>query len=283
LCDDVVPRIVSTIADTHGVLPRSMSEVLRTRDPSSLSPYEAVLRSFAHFQRVSADEHAPARAALERAVQQAPHYPDAWAMLSLIYKEEFTHRFNLLPDPLDRARATAQRALEGAPSNHLAYHALASVEFFRKQLDAFQIATARAVALNPMDGFTLAYLGFLTAYAGDWERGGALSAKARSLNPHHPGWYWFVPCFDAYRQGEYKTSLEFAHKVNMPGFWRTQLAIAASSGQLGQQAAGNEALQTLLLQRPDIARLPHEELAIWWQPDMVEHLVAGLRKAGLAV
>ena len=137
-----------------------MSEALRTRDPSSLSPYEAVLRSFAHFQRVSAEEHAPARAALERAVQQAPNYPDAWAMLSLIYKEEFTHRFNLLPDPLGRALAAAQRAVEGAPSNHLAYHALASVEFFRKQLDAFQIATARAVALNPMDGFTLAYWGF---------------------------------------------------------------------------------------------------------------------------
>jgi TolB-like protein len=283
LCDDVVPQIVSTIADTHGVLPRSMSEALRTRDPAGLSPYEAVLRSFAHFQRVSAEEHAPARAALERAVQQAPHYPDAWAMLSLIYKEEFTHRFNLLPDPLGRALAAAQRAVEGAPSNHLACHALASVEFFRKQLDAFRIATARAVALNPMDGFTLAYLGFLTAYAGDWERGGALSAKARSLNPHHPGWYWFVPCFDAYRKGEYKTSLEFAHKVNMPGFWRTQLAIAASCGQLGQQGAASEALQALLMQRPDIGKLPGQELAIWWQPDMVEQLIAGLRKAGLEV
>jgi TolB-like protein len=283
LCDDVVPQIVSTIADTHGVLPRSMSDALRTRDPSGLSPYEAVLRSFAHFQRVSAEEHAQARAALERAVQRSPHYPDAWAMLSLIYKEEFTHRFNLLPDPLGRALAAAQRAVEGAPSNHLACHALASVEFFRKQLDAFQIATARAVALNPMDGFTLAYLGFLTAYAGDWERGGALSAKARNLNPHHPGWYWFVPCFDAYRKGEYKTSLEFAHKVNMPGFWRTQLAIAANSGQLGLQAEAKEALRTLLMQRPDIAQLPREELAIWWQPDMVERLIVGLRKAGLEV
>jgi TolB-like protein len=81
LLDDAVPRIVSTIADTHGVLPRSMSEILRTRDPSRLSPYEAVLRSFAHFQRVSAEEHAPAGAALERAVRKEPGYADAWAML----------------------------------------------------------------------------------------------------------------------------------------------------------------------------------------------------------
>ena len=278
--DAIVPRIVSTIADTHGILPRTMSEALRSKDAVKLSPYEAVIRSFAHFQRVSAEEHAAARDALERAVEREPTYPDALAMLSLIYKEEFTHRFNLLPDPLGRALAAAQRALEAAPSNHLAHHALASIQFFRQEHHAFQIATARAVELNPMDGFTLAYLGFLTAYAGDWEGGGAMSAKARGLNPHHPGWYWFVPCFDAYRKGDYQLSLNFARKVNMPGFWRTQLAIAANCGQLGEQPAASNALKTLLAQRPDIAKLPREELAIWWQPELVDHLIVGLRKAG---
>jgi TolB-like protein len=247
--DDVVPKIVSTIADTHGVLPRSMSEALRTIDPLKLRPYEAMLRSFAHFQRVNAEEHASARAALERAVQQAPTYSDAWAMLSLVEKEEFTHRFNLRPDPLGRALIAARRAIEFAPSNHLAYHALAAAEFFRKEIQSFQIATARAIDLNPMDGFTLAYLGFLTAYGGDWERGGVLSSTARSLNPHHPGWYWFVPCFDAYRKGEYEVALEFARKSNMPGFWRTNLAVAAACEQLDQREAAGNALQTLLVQR----------------------------------
>ncbi len=154
-----------------------MGELLRICDPARLSPYEAVLRSFAHFQRVTAEEHAPARKALERAVQQAPGYADGWAMLSLICKEEFTHGFNLRPDPLGRAFAAAQRAVEAAPSNHLAHHALATVHFFRKDLPAFRIAAHRAIELNPLDGFTLAFLGFLIAYSGDWERGGALSAE----------------------------------------------------------------------------------------------------------
>ena len=108
-----------------------------------------------------------------------------------------------------------------------------------------------------------------------------MSAKARGLNPHHPGWYWFVPCFDAYRRGDYRTSLEFAHKVNMPGFWRTQLAIAANAGQLGREAASREALKTLVVQRPDIAKFPYEELGVWWEAEMVERLMDGLRKAGL--
>jgi TolB-like protein/tetratricopeptide (TPR) repeat protein len=281
LQDDLVPQIVSTVADTHGVLPRSMGELLRTRDPARLSPYEAVLRSFAHFQRVTAEEHAPARKALERAVQQTPSYADGWAMLSLIYKEEFTHGFNLRPDPLGRAFTAAQRAVEAAPSNHLAHHALAAVHFFRKDLPAFRIAAHRAIELNPLDGFTLAFLGFLIAYSGDWERGGALSAKARSLNPHHPGWYWFVPCFDAYRKRDYRTALEFARKVNMPAFWRTNLALAAASAQLDDLEAARSSLRALLAQRPEFPVAAREELAVWWEADLVEHLIEGLHRAGL--
>lgn len=283
LLDDVVPQIVSTVADAHGVLLRSMAEALRKRDPAKLTPYEAVVRSFAYFQRNTAEEHVPTRKALERGVQQSPNYSNAWAMLALIYKEEFTHKLNLRSDPLTRAFTAAHRAVELGPSNHLAHHALASAHFFRKELSAFRIAAHRAIELNPIDGFTLAHLGFLIAYSGDWERGGALSAKARSLNPHHPAWYWFVPCFDAYRKSEYHRALEFAQKVNMPGFWRNDLALAAICGQLDHLDAARNALATLLTQRPEISTAAREELAIWWEPDLVDHLLDGLRKAGLVI
>ena len=283
LQDDVVPRIVSTVADTHGVLPHTMSEVLRNRNPDQLTPYEAVLRSFAHFQRVNAEEHAAARAGLERAVQQAPGNADCWAMLSMMYKEEHTHGFNLRPDSLGRALAAARRAVEAAPSNHLAYHALAATLFFRRELPAFRNAAERAVALNPMDGFTMAYLGFLIAYAGDWERGCALAEQARGLNPHHPGWYWFPSVLDAYRRSDYRGALDFALKVNMPGFWRTNVALAAAYGQLSELEAARNAVQQLLAVRPDFAVLAREELGKWWDAELVEHLIEGLRKAGLEI
>ena len=281
LQDDVVPRIVSTVADTHGVLPHTMSEVLRNRNPDQLTPYEAVLRSFAHFQRVNAEEHAAARAGLERAVQQAPDYADGWAMLSMMYKEEHTHGFNLRPDSLGRALAAARRAVEAAPSNHLAYHALAATLFFRRELPAFRNAADRAVALNPMDGFTMAYLGFLIAYAGDWERGCALAEQARGLNPHHPGWYWFPSVLDAYRRSDYRGALDFALKVNMPGFWRTNVALAAAYGQLGELEAARNAVQQLLAVRPDFAVLAREELGKWWDAELVEHRSKGSARRGL--
>jgi TolB-like protein len=283
LQDDLVPRIVSTVADARGVLPRTISEALRARDIEQLSPYEAVLRSFAHFQRVSEEEHAAATAGLERAVQLAPGHADCWAMLALLYKEEYAHGFNLRPDPLGRAFAAAQRAIEGDPSNHLGYHALASVLYFRHEIDAFRGAAERAMARNPMDGFTIAYLGFLTAYSGAWERGCALVERARSLNPHHPGWYWFAHLFDAYRKRDYRGAAEIGLKINMPRFWRTNVALAAAYGQLGETDAARNAVQALLALRPDFALIGREELAKWWDPELVEHLIDGLRKAGLEI
>jgi TolB-like protein len=283
LQDDVVPRIVSTVGDARGVLTRTISEALRARDIDQLSPYEAVLRSFAHFQRVSEEEHAASTAALERAVQSAPGHADCWAMLSLLYKEEYAHGFNVRPDPLGRAFAAAHHAIEVDPSNHLGYHALASVLYFRHEIEAFRGAAEQAMVRNPMDGFTIAYLGFLVAYSGEWERGCALVERARSLNPHHPGWYWFAHLFDAYRKRDYRGAVEIGLKINMPRFWRTNVALAAAYGQLGERDAARNAVQALVTSRPEFALVAREELAKWWDPHLVEHLIDGLRKAGLEI
>jgi TolB-like protein/Tfp pilus assembly protein PilF len=281
LQDDVVRRIVSTVADTHGVLPHNMGEALRERRPEELTPYEAVLRGLSQVISVSAEGHASARAGLERAVQESPGYADAWALLSNMYREEYAHGYNVRPDSLGRALSAARRAVEIAPSNHLAHHALATALFLRRELPAFRSAADRAIALNPMDGFTMAYLGSLVAYSGDWERGCAMAKQARELNPHHPSWYWFSDCFDAYRRRDYAAARDIARKIQMPGFWRLNLALAAAHGQLGERDAAGEALRALLAARPAFATGPRDELSKWWNADFVEHLMEGLRKAGL--
>jgi TolB-like protein len=283
LQDDLVPRIVSTIADTHGVLPYSMNQTLRNRHPDELTPYEALLRGFAYFKHVNPADHDGARAALEKAVKQVPGNADCWAMLSMLYREEYNHGFNVRPDPVGRALSAARRAVDTAPSNHLAHHALASVLFFRHESAAFRSAAERAIELNPMDGFTIGYMGFLLSYSGDWDRGCALMERARGLNPNHPGWYWFPPFFNAYRKGDYRAALEFALKVNMPGFWRNELVLAVTYGQLGELELARNAARELLTARPGFDTVAREECAKWWGPELVEQIMDGLRKAGLEI
>jgi adenylate cyclase len=283
LQDDLVPRIVSTVADVNGVLPRSMSEVVCSRNPDELSPDEAVLRSFRYFDRVTAKELAAARSCLELAVEKAPTNADAWAMLALLCCQDYGQGFNLQSDSLNRGTIAAQRAVEAGPSNHLAYFSLAQARFFQKEIQSFRNAAERAVALNPMDANALAFMGELLTYIGDWERGLALASRAKQINPNHPGWFWYADFFHAYRQGDYRGALNIVLKANLPGHWGMHAGIAAAAGQLGDHAAAAKAIRDLLKLRPDFCTTIHNELKKWFDPELRENLVDGLRKAGLEI
>ena len=281
LQDDVVPRIVSTVADQYGVLPRSMSEALRGKNETQYTPHEAVLRTFSYFEHITPGEHAEVRRILERAIRNAPDHADCLAMLSMIYRGEFAQGFNPRPDPLARALAAAQRAVELAPLNHLAHFALATTFFFQKNLLAFRVAAERCIALNRIDGSTTAYLGLLMIAAGDGDRGTALVEAAMQLNPNHPGWYKLAIFSNAYFKRQYREALQAALEMDQYGYFHVHAARVAAYGQLGQREEAQNSLQDLLALRPDFAAAAREEYAKWWNPEQVEHLIEGLRKAGL--
>lgn len=104
-----------------------------------------------------------------------------------------------------------------------------------------------------MDTSTTAFMGCLIAYSGDWDHGCALVEFAMQLNPQHPGWYWLPNSYRAYRQRDYRRSLDFALRVNMAGYFFAHAVTAAVCGQQGMRQAAEKALQELLAIRPDFA------------------------------
>ena len=189
--------------------------------------------------------------------------------------------------PRWRAIRSGSRAFVAAvdldPSGHRGHQALAAVLFHRKEIQAFRTAAERAIELNPIDGCNLAHLGALIAYSGDWERGCALVEQAVHLNPHHPGWYWFPLVFNAYRKRDYHGALSFALKINLPGLYSTHTVLAAAYGQLGQRDEAGKAVQELLKLRPDVALIARPALGTRFGPELAEHMIEGLRKAGLEI
>jgi TolB-like protein/cytochrome c-type biogenesis protein CcmH/NrfG/predicted Ser/Thr protein kinase len=283
LQDDLVPRIVSTVADWYGVLPHSMSESVRLKPPDQLSPYEALLRSFGYFENIAPEEHAMVRSSLERAVEQEPGNADGWAMLSMIFGEEHRFGFNVEPDSLGRSLEAARQAVSIAHANHFAWLALAQALFFRKEFDPFRDAADRAIALNPMDGSTVEYLGHLIAFSGNWERGCELAERARQLNPNHPSWYWSVPFLEAYRKGDYRSARPFLLKGNPQKNYLMHALLAAVQGQLGESASAARHLREVLTMMPDFPLTGRDEFSKWYLPELVDHLMDGLRKAGLEI
>ena len=221
------------------------------------------------------------RRILERAVREAPGHADSWAMLSMIYRGEFAQGFNAGPNPLDRALAAAQRAVDLAPTNALGYYALATVYYFRKEIVAFRATAERSLSLNPMDGSAIAYLGMLIATTGEWDRGCAMVESAMKLNPNCPGWFQIAIWANAYRQGKYEEALEALARVNLHGYFHAQAARAATLGKLGRKEEAQKALQELLALRPDFAAVARQEYAKWYEAEHIEQMIDGLRKAGM--
>ena len=112
LLDDLVPRIVSTVADMHGFLPRSMSEEVGKKSPGQLSPYEAVLSTFAYFEKLTSEELKKVRTALNLAVEKEPLYADAWAMLALIEVQQYSQEPGEDRGPVRSAIDAARKAVE---------------------------------------------------------------------------------------------------------------------------------------------------------------------------
>ena len=155
--DSLAPTIVSTIAETSGVLAHSLWVALRDRDPESLTPYEAMLRSFGYLEHLTPEEHLVALAGLKRAIERQPSHAGCLAMLAIVFAD--AHLLGFGTDtgrPADLGVSYARRAVAAEPSDHFAHYALAFAHGARKDLPAFRSAAERALALNPLDGGAMA-------------------------------------------------------------------------------------------------------------------------------
>ena len=282
--DELTDRIVATVADPAGVVVRTLAAPADRKAPGDLTPYEAVLRYFLFQQRISAGDHLTTRSALERAVELDPGYADAWTSLSLIYQQEYMNNLNPQPGSLQRALGVAQRALDLDPASSRAQFAMAQVRYFLKDISSFLIHAERAIELNPRNTDTMAMVGIMMGYAGDWERSVELTTNAMRLNPQHAGWYYFNTFFNEYRQYRYADALAIAQKINMPDYWASPMALTIAHAQLGHEAAAKSAAADLRRIWPTIEEDYYQMGLVNWiyaQPELIEHVNEGLRKAGI--
>jgi TolB-like protein/Tfp pilus assembly protein PilF len=282
--DDITDRIVATVAGGHGVLVRSMATATREKPLEEASASQLVSRWFTYVLQLKAEEHARLRAAFERVLDREPNHADAWACLSNLYCWEYVHRLNPLEKSMERALEAAWRAVTIDPACQLGWQQLAEAHFFARDYTAFRDAAERAMALNPLNSHTRAYLGLLIAFSGEWDRGLGLVQRAMALNPQLPDWCYQPYFYNHYRKGEYQTALEVVKRINMPEDPWPQMGIAAAYGQLNQQESARAAIELVRKHQPLYLDLKnYREDAEKWFADtsIVDQLLQGLRKLGL--
>ena len=125
-------------------------------------------------------------------------------------------------------------------------------------------------------------MGNIHTHAGDYDRGIELTGRAMALNAAHPGWYHFAPFNCHVARGEFADALKAARRVNMPEFVWMYFAVAAAAGQLGldtEAKAAAEAMMALAPALADDAYLREFVTRWYWEPDVIEALLEGVRRA----
>jgi hypothetical protein len=81
--------------------------------------------------------------------------------------------------------------------------------------------------------------------------------------------------------GKREVTPQLPVKIDLPGHQLTCAARAPVLGQLGKCERAKEQLSQSIALRPGAAQSVSLELGKWYQPDLVEHGIEGMRKAGL--
>ncbi len=273
-------EVTRTIAATLGVKLQDIAlQRAMKKSPIELSAYDCILRARRYTWLLSAEMHAESRDLLEKAVELDPLSSDAHALLANVYLGEHRFDMNPLPNPIGRALTHALAATQLDPQNAYARCWLAIVHFFRGENERFEKEAQLALSLNPNDPETLADIGHYYAFMGQFERGVELSRRAQQLNPLHPGWYHFSFARLHYHQQKYEHVLADTSNVGLDHFYWAYMLKAAAKGQLGHTDAA-EAVARIFAIKPDF--VARAELQKWnAAPDDLEHIMEGLKKAGL--
>jgi tetratricopeptide (TPR) repeat protein len=256
-------------------------EVLSHHD-DSLSDYAAVLRFHHHVRVLIETSLSEAIEALEKVVQRKPDHDLALALLGDLISAPYWLGYTDDQYDLGRALELGKRALALNPNCQPAHITMAINYYLRFQKALCLNEIEKALSLNPNNANYLANSALFLMGIGHGEAGLELIGKAMRWNPHHPGWYHFVPFQYHYYRGEFETALVEANGFNTPNYFWDPLIRTAVLGQLDRRADAESAGGELMALVPDFERRGRSLIRrMVYSEENAAMLLDGLHKAGL--
>ena len=284
--DEITQNVCGAI---QPALERGERERVSRRPPESLDAWESYHRGMWHFAKYEEADLGLARVFFERAVALDPRFAAAYSALALVaIREGVAFRPDSRPQKMRDALDLAQPAVALDPTSGTAHAALAAA-FWQNGRHTESVAEADlAVSLDPNSALVYGTQGGARMWAGRHQEAIEPLNTAMRLSPFDPDiphWLHFMGRA-LYGIGNYPEAITVARQIcrsypNMQPAWRTLLAALGQTGQVQEAAA---VMQEALVRFGDdfgqpqrLAATSAKEL----RPDDRQHLVAGLRKAGL--
>ncbi len=179
----------------------------QTRNLRAWEKMVAARDAFLRFNRV---DNAHARRLLEEAIRIDPGYTGAIVMHGNTHW--WDARFNRTIDvehSLRLAEEDSERALALNPNLGIGFMLRGAIAFLRDQHDLAIKLSEQAVSLAPGDSFSVAFLGAVYMYSGEYEKSAAALEFAIRLCPQYETWYTYYLAFNHLWTGDFAKAHEF--------------------------------------------------------------------------
>ncbi len=275
-------KVLGAIADVHGVINKKLVREIQSKPPGSYSVHHAMLKFEHHSRRISAQSFTDAKSALENALETYPDSAQARAALGGMYIDGYT-LFGGSKDLLDRALEMVESAYRLDSKDYMVQRLRAFVYFHTRTADEFKQAVELAVKTNP-NLSAIGEFSIYCAFTGQFDRAVELFERARQINPHIPGYYYYTHFMAHLYRDEYEQALSAAQQIRMPAFLVDPIARAVALGYLGRKEEAGAVVAELLQLVPDFKESGRETIQrIFRYEQPVELLLEGLRKAGMEI
>jgi TolB-like protein len=131
--NNVVNQIVATIADSYGVIPRTLTKESLTRRTDSPEAYQAILLYYHYFRVLTKESYVDAMSVLEKAVRDNPDHALATAALGDLVATTYMFGYEEDESLLARAEALGRKALALDPNCQPARFTMAFIHFLKFQ------------------------------------------------------------------------------------------------------------------------------------------------------
>ena len=283
---DEVARTIAAILAAH--VNKAEAERTLLKPPATWHAYDHYMRAaaaWASFQSSwKLDQLLETRRHLADSLKIDPKYARAYSLLASTHRVAWLNPVNdeyLSPAALDRAITLARTAIELDPNLPEAYAELAYNIIRKSDFDGSMVAAERAIALNP--NFVDYRLAQVFYSVGQPTKAIEIAKAQMRLDPFHPHFAPLIAGIAYYLLKEYQEAQRWLREATgrAPNHQYGHAFLAAAYAQLGRvEDARSEAAEVLRV-NPQYTIGTQKQVSILKRLEDSDHLIDGLRKAGL--
>jgi len=283
---DEVARTIAAILAAH--VNKAEAERTLLKPPATWHAYDHYMRAaaaWASFQSSwKLDQLLETRRHLTDSLKIDPKYARPYSLLASTHRVAWLNPVNeeyLSPAALDRAIALARTAIELDPNLPEAYAELAYNIIRKSDFDGATVAAERAIALN--SNFVDYRLAQVFYSVGQPAKAIEIAKAQMRLDPFHPHFAPLIAGIAYYLLKEYQEAQRWLREATgrAPNHQYGHAFLAAAYAQLGRVEDARAEAAEVLRVNPQYTLGTQKQVSILKRAEDSDHLIDGLRKAGL--